>query len=276
MRRAWFFHQLGQLSIHLGGIGEAAGVEIHAPQQAARTVRAGRQFQQRGAGLLQRRPIGQPLGQLRFAPQRRHRHQRAIQLRQPAQAGLVATAQQQIHQPEGRAGFAIGMPPHEGPQQRDRLIVGRTRTQCRRRGVHQLGIVGSLGHCLQQPLRFALGVTRHVFALRIQPCQQLLGGYRRRLAGRCGLDAHGQTVQQLRGATVLAQLGHVRTRKRQVPTRSPHRATLQGQPDRHLGRLDQDAMRTDLRVMIEHHLQAAAQIPGIALGLARHQHHHRT
>ncbi len=70
--------------------------------------------------------------------------------------------------------------------------------------------------------------------------------------------------------------GQMRARKRQMPLRGPHRVALQRQPDRKLGRFDQDAIRTNLRVMVEHLLHTAAQVPAIALGRARHQHRHRT
>ncbi len=118
---------------------------------------------------------------------------------------------------------------------------------------------------LQQPLRFALGIARLVlFALRIQPCQQLAGRHRQRRGVRQCLDARGQAGHQGRGTTVLAQLRQMGAGQFQLPQCDPARATLQRQLQAQRRHFDQQAMRTNPGEVLDDRVEARAQVPAVA------------
>ena len=121
---------------------------------------------------------------------------------------------------------------------------------------------------LQQPLRFALGIARLVlFALRVQPCQQLARRHRQRRDVRQCLDARGQAGHKRRSTPILAQLRQMGAGQFQLPQCDPARATLQRQLQAQRRDFDQQAVRTDPCEVLDDGVEARAQIPRIARGI---------
>ncbi len=120
---------------------------------------------------------------------------------------------------------------------------------------------------LQQPLRFALGIARLVlFALRVQPCQQLARRHRQRCDIRQRVDARGQAGHQRRSTTILAQLRQMRAGQFQLPQCHPARTTLQRQLQAQRCHFDQQAMRSDPGKVLDDRVEARAQIPVLRAG----------
>ncbi|WP_396327073.1 hypothetical protein, partial [Klebsiella pneumoniae] len=112
----------------------------------------------------------------------------------------------------------LRMAAYEPPQQRARLGLRAAGIECAGRHLGQRLVIGQLGMRLQQPLRFALGIARLVlFALRVQPCQQLARRHRQRCDIRQRVDARGQAGHQRRSTTILAQLRQMGAGQFQLP-----------------------------------------------------------